>query len=268
MSLPNFLIVGAQKAGTTWLVHNLQEHPDIFMPKQEIHFFDRQNNFSKGVYWYKSHFAQATNQKAVGEKTPEYLWVRPDCPDIHRVIHSYLPEAKLIIVLRNPIERAIAQINHLIRSGHLPPFVNIDNLLFDSQLGMSIIDRGNYYRQIKSYYEVFKPSQILILINEEDILINPKQSLEKVCKFLEVDSSYNFSSKLKKIHKHSVSKVGLIFSYYFPLTRSVISKIDPWLPNEKAKFYPSKSGLCKLHEIYKEENEKLFELLDHRISSW
>ena len=72
--LPNLLIIGAQKCGTTWLARMLGQHPDVFMAEEEIHFFDRAHNFARGTAWYESHFAAAAGQSAVGEKTPDYLW--------------------------------------------------------------------------------------------------------------------------------------------------------------------------------------------------
>jgi len=74
MGLPNFLIIGAQKSGTTWLARILKQHPEIFVYGKEIHFFDRQQNFDKGIDWYKGHFEEIPHKQFVGEKTPDYLW--------------------------------------------------------------------------------------------------------------------------------------------------------------------------------------------------
>lgn len=122
MTLPNFLIIGAQKAGTSWLAYQLEKHPEIYLPKKEIHYFDKGFNYQKGLSWYEKQFDEVTEQKAIGEKTPEYLWANGEGwedhqSDVHQKIFQTLPEAKLIVTLRNPVDRAISAINHIIRSG-------------------------------------------------------------------------------------------------------------------------------------------------------
>src|SRR5262249_40448697 len=74
MASPNFIIIGAQKSGTTWLARHLRNHPEVFLVRGEIHFFDKDFNFARGRDWYESQFAAATTHRAIGEKTPEYLW--------------------------------------------------------------------------------------------------------------------------------------------------------------------------------------------------
>src|SRR5258707_12548722 len=72
--LPNFLILGAQMAGTTWLAKTLAQHPDIFIPRiKEIHYFDNDENFVKGASWYGRQFLRSCDRPAIGERTPNYL---------------------------------------------------------------------------------------------------------------------------------------------------------------------------------------------------
>lgn len=228
MTLPNFLIIGAQKAGTSWLKAILNQHPDVFMPEGEIHYFDKSYNFQKGVAWYEQHFAKVENQKAIGEKTPDYLWangkgVEEHLPDVHLNIYKLLPDAKLILILRNPVERAISAVNHIMRTGRISPLHNIDDLLLGNKKhlikGHGVIDYGYYYRQIEAYHKYFYPSQILILIFEEDIADSPKIGLEKVCDFLGIDSSFEWKKINDKINQNKTSKFGLTISYYLPFTK-------------------------------------------------
>lgn len=263
--LPNFLIIGAQKAGTTWLAYMLNKHPEVFMPGHELHFFDRVENFSQGIEWYEAKFAQAdSSKKAIGEKTPEYLWVNGDRPAMHQTIKQFFPDIKLIIVLRDPVERAISHANHLVRYGYLSPLIDIDKTIWNHVL----IDKGKYYQQIKSYYQVFDPEQIFTLINEEDIILNPQQSLQKTCDFLKIDSTFRFENETEKIHQHSSTKSGLTMGYYLPALRPLIDRIDKYLPGQKYKLRPSESTISKLYEFYAEENEKLFSFLKRKPSSW
>ena len=83
MRLPDFVIIGAQKSGTTWLGARLAEQPAIFLPRPfEVHFFDRNDNYAKGRDWYSGHFSAAPADTLVGEKTPDYFWAtRPVATD-------------------------------------------------------------------------------------------------------------------------------------------------------------------------------------------
>jgi hypothetical protein len=276
MTLPNFLIIGAQKSGTTWLAKNLRQHPDIFVAPHEIHFFDKGRNFSKGVSWYEGHFARAKDERAVGEKTPDYLWangqgVEGHLPDVHRNIYDTLPEAKLIAVLRNPVERAISAVNHIIRSGRVSPLYlyNIDDLLLGNKRdlieGHGVIDYGRYYRQIKAYQEFFDAAQMLILIFEEDVIQEPASGLRKACAFLGVDPSFQFRDRGRRRNIGS-SKVGLILGHYLPFLRLPFRLVDRYLPATKAR--PSESVVQRLYRIYEEENGKLFDLVGRRPVSW
>ncbi|MGH7629885.1 MAG: sulfotransferase family protein, partial [Gemmatimonadales bacterium] len=177
MALPNFLIIiGAQKAGTTWLAYQLRQHPDVFMPSREVHFFDSAGNFEKGLAWYEGHFEDARGKRVIGEKTPEYCWVGGrgpgHLPEVHRNIHAALPEVRLIMILRNPVDRAVSHLTHLIRAGQVGPLERVDDLLVGRRrqlvTDIGVIDRGRYVYQIAAFRELFDPRQLLVLVYEED----------------------------------------------------------------------------------------------------
>src|SRR5437762_6880111 len=102
--LPNFLILGAAKSGTTSLYHVLKQHPQVFVTeKKELHFFVKEHWYRRGMRCYARHFAPArAEHRAVGEATPVYL-CHPAAP--HR-IREHLPEARLIAIVRDPVQRA------------------------------------------------------------------------------------------------------------------------------------------------------------------
>lgn len=192
MILPNFLIIGAQKAGTTWLAYQLDKHPEVYLPKTEIHYFDKGFNYSKGISWYEQHFEKVTTEKAIGEKTPEYLWANGEgwedhLSNVHKNLFETLPKAKLIITLRNPVNRAVSAVNHIIRSGRISPLHDINELLVGSKQhllkGYGIIEKGIYYPQLLEYQKLYPEKQMLVLIFEE-MIANPQKTLETVCEFL------------------------------------------------------------------------------------
>ena len=275
MTLPTFLIIGAQKSGTTWLARMLDQHPEVFIYPKEIHFFDSGPNYQKGLDWYMSHFKEAGNEKAVGEKTPEYLWVHDHpgpvhLPDVQLHVHEALPDTKLIMILRNPVTRAISAAKHLIRAGYVSPFRNINDLLFrkdmDWENRAGIIEKGFYAKHIQAYQELYSKRQMLILIFREDVVGRPKSTLERVCEFLQVDPSFKFLNSHRKIHETRINLFCLFLRYYFPFLKSFSKRLEGRLPPSKIR--PKKATIEMLYELYAPENKKLFELIGRGIPAW
>lgn len=170
MVLPNFIIPGAQKSGTTALRIYLAQHPEIFMANKEIHFFDNDENYKKGIEGYEKFFDGWKGEKAIGEKTPNYLYYEKAPERIYKL----LPDVKLIFVLRNPVDRAYSHYRHNVRIGQ-------ETLSFEKAIEKeeeriknprlkkiySYKDRGKYIIQIKRYAEYFPKSQMLFLLAED-----------------------------------------------------------------------------------------------------
>jgi hypothetical protein len=113
--LPNTFIAGVQKCGTTALHHILTQHPDIFIPRapQEIHFFDVDENFRKGIEWYESLFREWNGQRIIAQTSPLYLFE----PVVPSRIHAAIPDARFIVILRNPVDRAYSHYWHEVKHG-------------------------------------------------------------------------------------------------------------------------------------------------------
>jgi hypothetical protein len=180
--LPNAIIVGAQKSGTSSLFSYLTQHPEIRGSfRKEVHFFDGGlvsgiDNFKKGKHWYRAHFPleNATSEARIIEATPSYLFV----PCVPARIFQQLPEVKLIVVLRDPVERAISHFFHEVRAGRekrpiMSALVEEDDLLapiwrsgeYKSRefLSFSYKARGRYAEQLSRYFDLFSRNQILVL---------------------------------------------------------------------------------------------------------
>jgi hypothetical protein len=270
--LPNFLVIGAQKAGTSWLSHRLSQHPDVWLSNSEIHYFDKEYNFARGTEWYEEHFATVKDEKAIGEKTPDYLWangigVEGHLPDVHINIHRTLPHARLIVSLRNPVERAISAVNHIVRSGRISPLHRLDDLLVgDKQYlvqGHGVIDYGRYHSQLRAYLEYFDRSQLLVLIFEEDVIENPTAGLSKVCDFLDVDPSFDFRRIVEKSNEFRYSRARLILNYYLPVLSPITGILDRMLPTHKPR--PTDHVVRELYRLYEAENQSLFAFLERDV---
>lgn len=183
--LPNFLIIGASRCGTTWLAKNIKLHPQIYMPaKKELHFFD--TDFDKGWGYYESFFPESkcSKFKAIGEATPAYLYT----PQVPQLIKSRLPDVKMIVSLRNPIDRAYSHYWNLYAAapeGHVNK-----RLCFEEKLDFTprLIDEGFYDQKLSNYYEFFPKENILVVIFEE-MIRDQQHHFQKIYDFLGVDSS-------------------------------------------------------------------------------
>jgi hypothetical protein len=197
----DFIIIGAQKSGTTALSLNISKHPDIFIDNNkdprlsEIHFFDIY--WKKGIEFYKKKFNYS--KKIVGEKTPEILYLSYTFP----LIQSINPYIKLIIILRNPIYRAFSGWKLVSKYfGETRSFDDAINDEIKNKLNENktfytaqthYLQRGLYYQQIKELYKWFPKHNILILISEI-VKQNMTAEYNKVYNFLNlknVDINYN-----------------------------------------------------------------------------
>ena len=190
MRLPDFVIAGTQKAGTTWLRDNLFTHPEVSGCRHQLHFFDR--NYARGLEWYARHFERLPAAHVVGEKSTEYFDTTT-ADEVARRLASDCPDTKVIIVLREPAARAMSAFKHMVISGVEPLPASPDAVLFadrnrPEEQSNRYIERGFYLRQLQAFYKHISPEQILLLIFEEDIVKHPRLGLERALTFLGVDN--------------------------------------------------------------------------------
>lgn len=187
--MPNFLIIGAMKSGTTSLRAYLDAHPQAFCA-QETHFFN--NHFDKGLEWYRNHFADAGDVPAVGEKCPSYMYDEGAAGKMARV----LPDAKLIAILRDPVDRAYSHWTRA-RSEGREPLEFMDAVAAESTRVQAngrphplfaYIDRGRYLRQLKEVCE-FYPREALLVLLFEDLRDAPVKTFRTACTFLGIDDT-------------------------------------------------------------------------------
>jgi hypothetical protein len=189
--LPTFLVVGAMRAGTTSLSRLLGSHPDVYMPpRKEIHFFDRR--WRRGTDWYRRWFAEARGRRAVGESTPSYMYL----PEVPPRMAQVVPQARLVAILRDPVDRAYSHYWHEQQLGHedLSFLAAIrsepDRLGGDpSDRGRhAYLDRGRYLSQLQRLHRFFPPERLLVLIFE-DFRADPRGTFTTLCRFLDIDEA-------------------------------------------------------------------------------
>ena len=275
MPRPNFLIIGAAKAGTSWISRKLEQHPDVFIG-DSTYFFDNPRHWANGVAWYERCFEAGTGKRAVGEKTPSYLWgskCSEDDPNfVPARVRQGLPDARIIVILRNPVARAVSHFNYAIRTGHLSPLYNIDKVLRGTQAptkSARILERGLYCRQLERWMNIFPRKQIRILFLERDAIARPNQTLAELCRFLDIDASFPFKDA-DKADNQRLSRPELILKYYAPpiqkLVHAVLKPLLDRLP--KKGINPGPETIAFLQNYYADENSRLAKLLGIDLSCW
>jgi hypothetical protein len=205
---PDFLIIGAEKSGTTWVYRCLKRHKNIFMPEvKEIHYFNESNsklekneNYEKnGLGWYFDHFRRRAGEKRAGEATPMYL-----CDDKAPCrIKRTLPDVKLIASLRYPTDRAYSHYWMARGKGDVEITFREAVRTRDPRF----IERGRYEEQIERYLSLFDRESLLLLIHEE-LFRNPSWHLNRTADFLEVDDTFyrNQSWLSTKVNRSSAAR--------------------------------------------------------------
>lgn len=213
--LPNFIIIGAQKSATTYLHMCLMEHPDVFMTSEEIPFFIDPDYSQSNFKEFEKLFNGGHQKKRIGFKRPDYLH-RPECPGR---IYKHLPHARLIGILRDPVERAVSAYYHNIRMGFIPLVeanTGIPNILSSKWAikyprSGEILEYGLYCKHLNLYFDYFDKAQILMLLHD-DILTDRMGSLRKVFRFLDIDENYIPGSIDKQINMgiYSIFRLRLL----------------------------------------------------------
>jgi hypothetical protein len=205
-ALPDFLIIGAQKCGTTFLYQLLVQHPrakPAFV--KEVHYFDL--NFRKGNNWYRSYFPlqiRSTRTRITGEASPYYLF-HPHAP---KRASAVVPDAKLIVLLRNPVDRAYSHYQHQVKrvSGKARESLTFEEAIeaersilpaeaskmlqdeyyvSSSHRTRSYLSRGRYVDQLLEWSR-FYPRRRMLVLKSEDLFDDTTNTLERVLDFLEI----------------------------------------------------------------------------------
>jgi hypothetical protein len=287
-TLPTFLFVGAERAGTTWFYTKLREHPDIFLPDtKELHFFNKfntnleeLNRFERlGLEYYTRFFRAYDGQKAIGEVCPMYL-CDPYAP---ARIKQILPEVKIIASLRNPVDRAYSHYWMARWKGWVE--VSFDEVVKEKD--PRFIQRGMYHKQIARYFDLFPPGRICILIYEE-VFADPASALGTLADFLDVETDFfhslqelaqreNASSAYRSPILHNMT-IGVTRFLREHLSLSIIVDAAKTIglakvvkqANRKEERYPpiQKQHRVELTRYYRDDIEKLEQLIDCDLNHW
>jgi hypothetical protein len=285
--MPNFFIVGTPKAGTTSLYHYLEEHPDIYMsPIKETNYFSYDEIKSQGLFYneehisslhqYQKQFKEVKDEKAVGEASVSYLYY----PLVPSKIKKLNPEAKIIIVLRNPVDRGFS---HYLMDKRLG-FVNIsyEDIVWKNSTHpqsklyyQQYVSLGQYYEQVKRYLEVFGDRQVKILFYE-DIVKDMQNVVKELYAFLNVDVTFSPDTQQQHNVYSSPKNFFIEKLYAQKKIRTIAKKIfGENIQQQVMHFFfrkekPVLNEKLKLDliEVYKTNVYKTSELLKKDLTFW
>jgi len=275
---PNCFIAGGIRCGTTWLHAALADHPQICVSQieKEIEFFGP--HFHRGESWYRSFFPAKTAARWVVDASPAYL----DGPDVADRIHAYDPGARLIFLLRDPVQRAYSDYCRRLNHGDLG-----FDLSAELHPDSALVRHGFYARHLREYGRRFRREQMLILLYDE-LVRDPRAFLNRVLEFLEVSTDHtpanlsvrtNETKPLKRwplLHEllrqgyHSLLHVPMIgslafrlrsqnaFSFYHRLNRSTELDYPPFTEELQRR----------LADLYRDDVDALAEWLGVDLSHW
>lgn len=267
---PNFFILGAAKSGTTFLYNTLVNHPDIFFPSEKkpsflsSHFDKHINSTAK----YFELFDEVKNEKIIGEASPNYL----SDPTSPRILKGLFPDAKFVVALRNPADRAYSLYVNLRRYGHESCDTFAKALLAENKRLKSqkfkenhqyfyhflYFNSGLFGEQIKRYFDLFKPEQFhIITLNQ--LRNDFDETIKNTLTFLEVDTNYI----LKAGDKHKGYDVRFLPLQIFKrkLPRKYRKYLNPLVSLNKTKTRPIDPEIrATLMERYEDDLNLLYEL--------
>lgn len=267
--LPEFLIIGAVKAATTWIHAQLQDNPTLFLPDPEPHYFS--SEFEKGPDFYNGFFADAPRNVRIGEKSADYL----AHPEAAARIARILPDVPMVVQLRNPVERAYSDYKMLYRRGTVRGAPeDYFNRATTSQ--PRFLDDGLYARHLSRWYDLFERDRIHILLFE-DVKQHPRATVEAVCNH--IGAPFHFEEVLPqgRVNDGSAHFLPLpIRTALAPLKQSVKPFRDSRVFNgvrnllaREVRYPPlSPDTRARLVDFYADDVERLSAILGRDLSHW
>jgi hypothetical protein len=171
LPIPTFLIIGAQKSATRWLRLNLGEHPDVFSASREIEFFNSTRFAELGIDWYREQFAGWSGEPFVGEATPGYMFWRHRPEVMAQRMRDCVPDARLMAILRNPVDRAQSAVVHHIEMRSLPAGTEVMEYVPSvaaEEDPLGIVSGGWYAASLEPFVEVFGDHLLVLLHDDVD----------------------------------------------------------------------------------------------------
>ncbi|MEO1060904.1 MAG: sulfotransferase domain-containing protein [Actinomycetota bacterium] len=286
MTTPTFLLIGAQKAGTTWLAGMLDQHPEIHTPSvKELHHFDLRDRLARGDEAYRADLGAPDGVRVVGEATPNYLGVL-DLPESARPqldaagvtlaehpevvddpaaeIQARYPDLDLVVMFRDPVARALSAWRHHIRRGRISPRAS-----FREACGRhGILTMGFYHHHLSRWLELYPADRLLVHVFETDVKGTPEKTIRATYEHLGVDASFEPTDVRRAANERS-SDLELHLRAIRPGLADRMSSLVPAVRRVNwPRIAPTDDDLRFLGELYRDDVRALEVLLDRPLDQW
>ena len=297
MTMPNFFIIGAGSSGTTSLYNYLNQHPQVFVsPIKETNFFSTPNqefpstspleNYKRtsvvnSLEEYQGLFREASKEIAIGEVSPSYLYA----PSTPKRIWQSVPNAKIVAILRNPVDKIYSGYKRCVRNGQ-EPITNFEEAIRQESIRIQedwhprffYKLKGFYYKYLKQYSEFFEKDNIRVYLYE-DLCKDPINLMQNLFQFLDIDSkfvpnmavkhnvSYIPRSKYLKLLLGKPNPIKSILKLLLPqkLSQSIVNNLKVWNQTKPQLVLDTRRQLIL---EYREDILKLQELIERDLSKW
>ncbi|MFO1468552.1 MAG: sulfotransferase [Steroidobacteraceae bacterium] len=276
---PTYVGIGAQKCASTWLHEILASHPQVGVPEvKEVDFFSYR--FDHGYQWYERHFSATASALARGEISPSYFCE----PAVPERLARYLPEARILLSLRDPVERALSNHRHEVRVGHLGG----EDLSFETGLRNNpmYVEQGRYATHLRNWLRHLPRERILIVLME-DVQGDPQRVAREVFSFLGVDETYVPAGLDNRYNRSFVTRSSVLTGAKDAVYRATRLPGLRWtwglasqaglksmyrgvniVPSSAVIPRPQAQTLQALRQQFEPEIRELETLIDRSLSAW
>lgn len=268
MYLPNLLVIGAMKAGSTSLHDYLNLHPEIFMSEvKEIDYFIKEKNYSKGLDWYKSNFPVKSRYR--GESSINYSKKHNLAGVPERILRDLGKNIKLIYIVRDPVDRFQSNFTDSKTYGDIPSSYSINQFIEEGIEDNPFVKTSSYYFQIKDYLALFDKENFYFL-KAEDLKSNPQKEMDKLYQFLGLNSipvkEIKRNQSVKKAY-YNTAFVAFNENYFVNKIKAVFPKpLLYYIKEHKAVQGIIKKEFNPALDVISEENRaKLYAYLEEDL---
>ncbi|MGH2698454.1 MAG: sulfotransferase family protein [Actinomycetota bacterium] len=268
-TLPSFFIAGAMRSGTTSLTRYLDAHPEVFVSRpKEIHYFDV--NYPKGIDWYRGHFSTVAGEHAIGDATPSYMYLGDAVVRMAQAV----PEARIIALLRNPVDRAYSHYR-LRRAVGAEQLDFVDAIaaelqrleLGDPRRACPYLDMSRYVSQLRHLCRHFRREAVHVVIFEA-LRDEPQHTYSEVCRFLGVDDTF-VPPNLGQVVNASVTYRSMGLRKMRHRLPRPVWRVVGRLNTRRASYPPLDPALrAGLTERFAQDNAELAAWLGHDLAMW
>ncbi len=272
-ALPNLVVIGAQKCGTSGLHYQLGLHPEIWMSRpKELNFFIEERSWSRGEGWYRAYFDARARVR--GESSPNYT-AYPQHLGVPERMHSVIPDAKLIYVVRDPLERIAAHWVH----NYAKRREKGDLRATLTHANTSYVVRSQYHMQLQQFLGHYPLEQTLV-IEQEELRTAPEATLRRVFEFVGVDPGFSHPHVGKQRHQTSrktrASRLAVRLERLAGTRGGRVLPKNVWLAIDErlARRRPIERPDVRLAlgpdvlQVLREDGERLRELTGRSFESW